>query len=127
MGDELNFIFYLIVIGFGLLNVAIGIATVKSKTPDYFWSFYEVEAKDLRASKDLKAYNKANGLSWFICAYGFFAFAVIMTVIPSNWINSPVWGGLIFAWIVLSLIFMVRRHKKIYEKYCLKLDTEKGG
>lgn len=119
----MNLFFYVVIIGYGLLNVAIGIATMRSKTPDHFWSFVEVEAKDL---KDLKAYNKANGMLWFIFASGFFVFAVIMTVIPSSWINSPVWGGLIFAWIVFSLIFMIRGHKKIYKKYSLKFDTEKG-
>lgn len=119
----MNIFFYFVVLGFAILNVVIGIATMRSKSPDHFWSLIEVEAKDL---KDVKAYNKANGLLWFIFSSGFFAFAIIMTVIPTGWINSPVWGGLIFAWIVLCLIFMARRHKKIYEKYSLKLDTEKG-
>lgn len=113
----MNFIFYLIVVGCGLFIALIGISTMRSKRPDYFWSLYDVEARDL---KDLKAYNKANGWLWLIFSSGFFAFAIIMTIIPSNWINSPVWGGMIFTWIVLCLMFMTSRHKKIYKKY--KID-----
>lgn len=47
----------------GLIFITIGIYALKRKTPMHFWSGTTVKAEEI---SDVRAYNRANGIMWFI-------------------------------------------------------------
>lgn len=92
-----------------LVFIAIGIYSLKRKTPMHFWSGTTVKVEEI---SDIKAYNKANGIMWI--SYGF---TYIIGGILSLLFNTNV-GGIIVAILgTLGIIILVLVYQRIYQKY----------
>ena len=109
---EESIIYLLILLLCGLLFIGLGIFSIKKKTPMHFWAGIPVKPEEIR---DIKAYNKANGIMWII--YG--------SMIGLSGFASLIWDlnlvAIVFIiTIVLGTILIMIAHGKIYEKYKVK-------
>jgi hypothetical protein len=92
-----------------LVFIGIGIFAIKKKTPMHFWSGTTVKTEEI---KDVKAYNKANGIMWM--GYGFiYILSGIIEIVLQNGVGA----ALMSFWSVGGLIIMIIAYLRIYKKY----------
>lgn len=109
---EESIIYLLILLLCGLLFIGLGIFSIKKKTPMHFWAGIPVKPEEIR---DIKAYNKANGIMWI--AYGLIF--ILSGFAPFVWDLNLVAIVFIIS-IVFGTISLMIVHGKIYEKYKVK-------
>ena len=106
MGD--NIIWLIIMIPVSLLFTLLGVYAWRRKEPMWFWAGSTVKKYQI---KDVKAYNRANGVMWL-------AFSVPLWVGTVLGIMNVSTGGIVIgAGILLGIPFLVVAYAKIYKKY----------
>lgn len=103
-----------IYLGCAALFFGIGISQIRSKKPV---AFYAGEKPfEAEALSDVHAWNKKHGIMWIV-----YSCIIILSWLcgflcgDSPWILIPFIGGLL-----IPLIFMIRYHHKLIEKYVIR-------
>lgn len=91
-----------------LLFVGIGIYSLKKKTPMHFWAGTIVKPEEIR---DIKAYNRANGIMWIIYGLSY------LLIIPLEILFGDFWDIIISILAIPGLIVLVLCYNHIYKKY----------
>ena len=92
-----------------LVFIAIGIYSLKRKTPMHFWSGTTVKVEEI---SDVKAYNKANGIMWIL-----YSFTFILGGILSLLFNTNIGGIIVAISSTLGIIILITVYNRIYQKY----------
>ena len=103
-----NIIWFLIMIPCSAVFTGIGIYAWKRKKPMWFWSGSAVDESKIR---DVRAYNKANGIMWIV-------FSIPM------WLSTfaIIWSGTLAVALIIidctvGLGLLVVTYNRIYKKY----------
>ena len=100
----------------GIMYFLVGIYAWRLTKPMHFWSGLKVREKDL---KDVKKYNRANGIMWMVYASVYIVCALIAHA-----------GYMLSALIVMivgssiGLIILMYTYIKIYDKYRIKMGED---
>lgn len=92
----------------GLLFFFIGVYAIKLETPMAFYSGVEVKPTNI---KDIKKYNKENGIMWMIYSLWYFISAIVIFI---NGIISMIF---LILGCSLGIIILAFTYKHIYKKY----------
>ncbi|MEF9990553.1 MAG: hypothetical protein RRZ84_05800 [Romboutsia sp.] len=92
-----------------LIFILIGIYCFKKKTPMHFWSGTTVKSSEI---KDIKSYNRANGIMWILYGISYFL-SFIIEIVFGKLIGSIFMVITCFGGLILMIIF----YNKIYNKY----------
>lgn len=103
-----NIIWLLIMIPCSAIFTGIGIYAWRRKKPMWFWSGSAVDESKIR---DIKAYNKANGIMWIV-----FSIPMWLSTFAVIW-NRAVAGALIIIDCTVGLGLLVVTYNRIYKKY----------
>lgn len=106
MGDSI--LFTAIAWFCGAIFIGIGICSIRKKTPIHFWAGTSVKSNEI---KNIRAYNKANGIMWI--TYGStFALAGVFSLL-----NMAI-GTVIFIITGIAGTFvLILVYNRIYNKY----------
>ena len=104
-------IWYITMLGCGILFYAIGIYASKRKTPMHFWTGTKVDPSKIT---DIKSYNKANSVMWKLYSLWYFASAIV-----------EIWSSIVaIVLLVMSctvgLALLIWHYNLIYKKYKVK-------
>ena len=92
-----------------LVFIALGLYALKKATPMHFWAGTTVKSEKIR---DVKAYNKANGVMWI--TYG----SLFVIVALASLFKQPHISAIIFTLaIVPGLVILIVTYQLIYNKY----------
>lgn len=103
-----NIIWFLIMIPCSAVFTGIGIYAWKRQKPMWFWSGSTVDESEIR---DIRAYNKANGIMWIV-----FSIPMWLSIFAVIW-NGAAAGVLIALDCTVGLALLVVTYNKIYKKY----------
>lgn len=107
MGDTIVFLMILFICA--SIFISIGIFALNKKTPINFWSGTTVSPEEIR---DIKAYNRANGLMWIIYGASYILYGVLGFFVSGDIITLIMIVGTLG-----GLILMVMVYRRIYGKY----------
>lgn len=103
-----NIIWFVIMIPCSAIFTGIGIYTWKRKKPMWFWSGSSVKESEIR---DIKAYNRANGIMWMI-----YSISLWNSTFAMCW-SALIAGALIVVDCTVGIRLLVVVYNKIYAKY----------
>lgn len=104
-------IWYITMLGCGILFYSIGIYANKRKTPMHFWTGTRVDPSEIT---DVKRYNRANSVMWKLYSLWYFASAIVE-------IWSPLAATiLVFTSCTLGILLLICHYNLIYKKYKVK-------
>ena len=92
--------------------IAIGVYSIRKKTPMHFWSGTTVKSEEIT---DVKAYNRANGIMWI--SYGV---TYIIGLLLSTVFGSKIGTIITIFSSSIGLILLIIIYGKIYNKYKVK-------
>lgn len=103
-----NIIWFVIMIPCSAIFTGIGIYAWKRKKPMWFWSGSSVKESEIR---DIKAYNRANGIMWMI-----YSISLWNSTFAMCW-SALIAGALIVVDCTVGIRLLVVVYNKIYAKY----------
>lgn len=97
--------------GCAILFFAIGVYALRLKKPMWFWAGSEVNDYEI---KNIKAYNKENGIMWIFYSLWYFASGI-----------AAIWNVMISAVIIalagtVGIVVLIVAYRIIYKKYSSK-------
>lgn len=101
-----------------IIFLGIGIYSFKKKTPMHFWAGTVVKPEEI---KDIKAYNKANGIMWIVYGLSY------LLVIPMEILFEDVAYIFISILALPGLIILVLCYNHIYIKYKSDIEIRKDS
>ena len=108
---EGNIITFVILFGVGSVFLGLGIYASKKEKPMHFYSGIEVKASEIR---DVKAYNKENGIMWIMYSLWYYCAAIV------GFFNSVLALILMISSCTIGLWILVVHYKRIEKKYRVK-------
>ena len=94
------------------LFTGVGIFAIRRKKPMWFWSGSEVKEESLT---DVRAYNRANGVMWFIFSAFYWAWTVLGVF------YTGIAGALVAATTLVGIPILITAYRRILKKYTLRL------
>lgn len=103
-------IVFMVILSFvGIIFISIGIYALNKKNPIHFWSGTKVKAEEI---KDIKSYNRANGIMWIL-----FGLSFILSGLLGLILNVNIAGLAVSINSFVGLIIIVIVYNRIYNKY----------
>ena len=103
-----DIIWYIIMFACAALFVGIGVYARNRKEPMWFWSGSEVDASEI---KDVRQYNKENGVMWKLYSLWYFAAGL------AEFWNAIIALIFLVAGCSVGLALLISSYNRIYRKY----------
>ena len=103
-----NVVFLIIMIPLAAFFTGLGVFAWRRKKPMWFWSGSEVKEREIR---DVRSYNRANGIMWLAFS-GVFWIAAILGAF-----NAEAAGIVLAVGVIAGIQALVFAYSRIYKKY----------